>query len=53
MAAEIEQATGLVAQLIKGDGGIFDVMIDGKLRFSKHEAGRYPDPGEIIDLINH
>jgi len=53
LAAEIEQETGFVAELIKGDGGIFDVAIDGQRRFSKHESGRYPAPGEIVALINH
>ncbi len=40
-----------MAELIRGDGGIFDVAIDGEVRFSKHEAGRYPEPGEIVALI--
>jgi predicted Rdx family selenoprotein len=51
LAAEIQQETGVVAELIKGDGGIFDVAIDGRLRFSKHQTGRYPEPGEIVALI--
>ena len=53
MAAEIKEATGLDAELIRGDGGIFDVAIDGQLRFSKHEVGRYPEPGEILLLIRN
>ena len=40
-----------MVELIRGDGGIFDVTIDGELRFSKHQVGRYPEPGEIVALI--
>jgi predicted Rdx family selenoprotein len=29
-------------QLIKGDNGIFNVVIGGKLIFSKHKVGRFP-----------
>ena len=41
----------MVAELIRGDGGIFDVKIDGRVCFSKHESGRYPEPGEVLALI--
>jgi len=51
LAAKIEEKTGKVAQLVRGDGGIFDVSIEGVLRFSKHEMGRYPEDHEILSLI--
>jgi len=35
-------------ELVRGDRGIFDVEADGRLVFSKHEAGRFPDPEEIL-----
>jgi selT/selW/selH-like putative selenoprotein len=31
--------------------GIFDVSLDGKLIFSKYETGRFPEPGEVANLI--
>lgn len=37
--------------LIPGGGGVFDVRLDGDLVFSKHEAGRFPNFGEIADAI--
>jgi selT/selW/selH-like putative selenoprotein len=37
--------------LIKGRGGIFDVAADGKLVFSKHDAGRFPDDDEVLAAI--
>ena len=51
MAAELEQSLGVKTTLIKGSGGIFDVVVDGKRVFSKHETGRFPDPGEVTRLI--
>jgi selenoprotein W-related protein len=38
-------------QLVKGSGGIFDVERDGARIFSKHETGRFPEPGEIAGLL--
>jgi len=36
---------------VKGSGGVFDVAVDGRLVFSKHEVGRFPDPGEVVAAI--
>jgi predicted Rdx family selenoprotein len=30
---------------------VFDVAADGKLVFSKHREGRYPEPEEIIGAL--
>jgi len=27
------------------------VVVDGKLVFSKHETGRFPEPGEIAKML--
>ncbi len=48
MAAAIKQATGIDAKLVKGDGGVFDVRVDGSLVFSKKTEGRYPSAEEIL-----
>jgi selT/selW/selH-like putative selenoprotein len=34
-----------------GSGGIFEVVLDGAILFSKSETGRFPEPGEVLDLI--
>lgn len=39
------------AKLIAGSGGVFDVVVDRKLVFSKNETGRFPDPGEVTRLL--
>jgi selT/selW/selH-like putative selenoprotein len=38
-------------KLIKGSGGVFDVVADGKTVFSKHQVGRFPDEKEIIKIL--
>ena len=45
-------------ELVKGSGGVFDVMLLGdsyntadRLVFSKHIQERFPDNGEITKLI--
>ncbi len=37
--------------LEKGGGGVFDVIVDGKLLFSKHTEGRFPQESEILDKL--
>ena len=34
--------------LIEGAGGIFDVNVDGKLIYSKHETGEFPDEDALL-----
>jgi len=34
-----------------GKPGQFDVEADGVLLFSKHKAGRFPEPFEVIERI--
>lgn len=35
-------------ELIKGSGGVFDVVVGGKKIFSKHDEGRFPEDGEVL-----
>ena len=51
MAAELEKALGVKSELIQGRGGVFDVVVDGKKVFSKHDLGRFPEEGEVLRLI--
>jgi selT/selW/selH-like putative selenoprotein len=39
------------AELIEGANGVFDVVADGELVFSKQTAGRFPDDAEIVKLL--
>ncbi len=38
--------------LIAGSGGVYEIIGDGALIFSKKKAGRFPEEGEIVGLIN-
>jgi selT/selW/selH-like putative selenoprotein len=51
LAAAINGEFGVEAELVKGDNGIFDVEVDGRRIFSKHEAGRFPDTDEVLALL--
>jgi len=53
LEAEIAATFGSQAevQLIAGSGGIFDVKVDGEALFSKKSTGRFPEPGEVVQLL--
>ena len=42
---------GVEAELLRGKDGVFDVRVDGKLVFSKHQLHRFPEPGEVEKAI--
>jgi selT/selW/selH-like putative selenoprotein len=33
--------------LVKSGGGVFEITVDGKLRFSKKQEGRFPTDTEV------
>ena len=37
--------------LVPGKGGIFEVRLDGECLWNKQQAGRYPEPKEIKQLV--
>jgi selenoprotein W-related protein len=45
------KAFGAKAEMIPGSGGVFEVVVDNRLVFSKAETGRFPDPGEVVEKI--
>jgi selT/selW/selH-like putative selenoprotein len=45
------EANGIDAKDIPGGKGQFDVLRDGELVFSKHEAGRFPEHDEILAAL--
>ena len=50
VSAELK-SKGIKVDLIKGSNGVFDVDIDGKVVYSKHTTGRFPNQGELLMLI--
>jgi len=53
VSAEIENASGIKPELVKSRGGVFDVKVDEKLIFSKSSVFRFPQPGEISELLKN
>jgi selenoprotein W-related protein len=51
LAAELKQHLGLESELVAGHGGVFEVTVDGKVIFSKKSVGRFPEPGEIVGML--
>ena len=37
--------------MIPSSGGVFEVTIDGDLIYSKKALGRFPEDGEVLDLL--
>ena len=37
--------------LVTGGAGVFDVVVDGDLLYSKKQTGRHADPGEVLTLF--
>jgi len=52
LADELREAFDVEATLIPGSNGIFDVIVGGRLTFSKFNTGRFPDPGEIAEILS-
>ncbi len=48
MAAAIKAAKGIDATLTQGHKGVFDVIADGKVIYSKRNTGRFPEDDEVL-----
>ncbi|MBP18298.1 MAG: hypothetical protein CMQ21_05345 [Gammaproteobacteria bacterium] len=51
MAAELKSSFDVDATLFAEGKGIFDVVVDGDLLYSKYETGRFPNPDEVSKII--
>lgn len=51
MAAAIRKKTGIDAKLTPGHKGVFDVVVDGRLIYSKHETKRFPEHEEVLSQL--
>lgn len=38
-------------RLRKTGGGVFEITVDGELRFSKRQLGRFPTEGEVLQTL--
>ncbi len=51
MAAAITRDLDNETELIPGGKGIFDVVVDGDLIYSKYEKGRFPEEEEVLSQL--
>ena len=51
LEAELVETFKADVDIIAGSDGVYDIVVDGRLLFSKKETGRFPDDGEILKLI--
>jgi selenoprotein W-related protein len=51
LAAELEEAFGESAEIIKSSGGVFEVQDKGRLIFSKKALGRFPEQNEVLGIV--
>ena len=42
---------GVETKLISSGGGVYEIILEGELIFSKKTLGRFPDDGEVVALI--
>jgi predicted Rdx family selenoprotein len=50
--AELEKRGVKNVEMKRSSGGVFYVYVDGQMRFSRHETGRYPLPDDIDGFLN-
>jgi selT/selW/selH-like putative selenoprotein len=51
LAAELKEKFNTESELFAEGKGIFDVVIDNELIYSKYDTGRFPDREEVTKLI--
>ena len=44
----LEEKYGAEVELVPGVAGIFDITVDGQLKYSKKQTGRFPTDDEVI-----
>ena len=44
----MEEKYGAEVELVPGVAGVFDITVDGNLKFSKKQTGRFPTDDEVI-----
>ena len=50
LLATFESELGELA-LVPGTGGVFDVLVDGELVYSRKQEGRFPESSELKQLV--
>ena len=53
MFRRLRNRFGAEVELVEGEKGVFDVVVDGYLVFSKHSTGRFPTEREIVEKLEN
>ena len=48
----MKERYGIESELIQSGGGVFEVVADGELVFSKKKLGRFPEHAEVFEEID-
>jgi selenoprotein W-related protein len=51
LAAVLKEEVGVDAEYIKSGGGVFEVVADDDLIFSKKAEKRFPEDSEIVEAL--
>ena len=51
MSRELKSENDMEILLLPGSNGVFDVSVNGIVVFSKNKIGRFPNKGEIGELL--
>jgi len=45
------EALGHTVELIPGGGGVFEITVNGELKYSKKRTGRFPTDDEVNGVV--
>ena len=48
----LTRVPGADVSLRRSGGGVFEITVDGRLRFSKKATGRFPTENEVIATLS-
>jgi selT/selW/selH-like putative selenoprotein len=48
----LEKHCNLQVELIKSSGGVFEVVVDGVLVYSKKKTGEFPDETQLVKQVS-
>ena len=51
MGARLADVPGAEIAYVRSSGGVFEITLDGELKFSKKRLGRFPTDAEIDALV--
>ena len=44
----LQDKYGAEVELVPGVGGVFEITVDGELKYSKKQTGRFPTDEEVL-----